>query len=182
MKRMKWICRYGFLGLLLAGCAGWGVYCQVAVSNLKKTADSLAFIDMAVSRPKEAVALLERINKFTALRNWGFILAGVMLLCIGLMVTFQIVYPKMQAKAPKAPKAPKPPKAPKVKPVKKSAPVAAPAPAPAAEPVPAPQPVVVPQPEPAPAPEPAPKPVFCHQCGTRYEEKPPFCGNCGAKL
>ena len=42
--------------------------------------------------------------------------------------------------------------------------------------------MVVPQPEPAPAPEPAPKPVFCHQCGTRYEEKPPFCGNCGAKF
>lgn len=165
MKRMKWICRYGFLGLLLAGCAGWGVYCQVAVRNLKKTADSLEFIDMAVSRPKDAVALLERIDKFTALRNWGFILAGVMLLCIGLMVTFQIVYPKMQAKAPKAPKQPK---APKVKKEKKSAPVAAPAPA--AEPVP------------APVAEPAPKPVFCHQCGTRYDEKPPFCGNCGAKL
>ena len=98
MKRMKWICRYGFLGLLLAGAAGWSVYCQVAMKKLEKTVDSLEFIDMAVSRPKEAQALLERLEKFQGLRNWGLIVAGVLALCIVLLAVYQIVFPKIEAK------------------------------------------------------------------------------------
>lgn len=171
MNKMKWFCRYAFLSLLLAGGAGWSVYCQITLAQLNATADSLSFIDMAVAHPSQAVAVLERIDTFTRLRNWGIVFAGVMALCIVTLALFQ----KLSGRKKKVPE--------KAAPAAEAAPMEEISKELIVEPAPVEEIPEEPVAEPAPVaeiPEPAPKPVFCSQCGKRYEKKPAFCTQCGA--
>ena len=98
MKIMKWICRYAFLGLLLAGALFWGIYCQIAILELEAPVHSLDYVDLAVSLSPEALALLERIDQFEQLRNGAVIAAAVVVLCLGVLIVFQILCKKLTAK------------------------------------------------------------------------------------
>lgn len=115
MKRMKWICRYAFLGLLLAGGIFWAVYCQITVSELNARIYSLEYIDLAVSLSNETLELLDRAEQFTQMRNAALIASAVLAVCIAALVAFQILSKKLAAKktvvrekpraVPEAPKA-----------------------------------------------------------------------------
>lgn len=192
MKKLKWICRYVFLSLLLASGIAWTVYCHLTVVQLEALAGSLEFIDMAVNRAKDAVAVLERIEQFKSLRETGVTVSAVMALCLCLLVLYHVFAPKLlAAKAARVKKERKP----KQKPQKEVSPAPAVTPAqevPAVE-TPAEEIPVVEAPAeeiliedlPAvdvPAEKPADRVSFCPECGTRHEGAVAFCSNCGTRI
>ena len=141
MSKMKNICRYGFLSLLLLASGGWTVYCFLTIAKLQKYISSVEYINLASSNTEEAAKVLDRLTQFRQMRTWWLIICGVILLAMVALIVCQKLAKrpkKEKVKKPKAPKVPKAPKAPRPAPV-----------APAVAPVPAAQPPVAPVPAPA---------------------------------
>ena len=225
MSKMKNVCRYGFLSLLLLGAGSWTAYCFITIAKLKKLIGSVDYINLATSNTEDAAKVLDRLIQFRQMRTWWLIICGIIILAMVALAVCQKLAKrpkkekakKEKVKKPKAPKAPKPvppvtpapmPVAPASVPVEQ--PPVAPVPAPVA---PAPAPVEQPPVAPAPAPveqtpvapvdelemptpttgawqapgmlesdTPQSQPVFCAQCGKRFESRPTFCNNCGYKF
>lgn len=177
MKKLKWICRYAFLSLLLVGGIGWTVYCHLTVAQLESLAGSLEFIDMAVSNPKDAVAVLERIDQFKSLRETGLMVSAAMAVCLCLLVVYHVLAPKLLAVRAGREKKQKPKKQKQQKAVS-PAPVAIPTQATdgeerLAEDLPVREAPV----------EKRETPVrFCPECGTAHQGAAVFCSNCGTRI
>ena len=100
MKRMKWICRYGFLGLIFLLSLAWCIYCAVTVGQLNSKVNSLEFIDLAVQLSPEAVDILERVERFEGLMQTAIIVTVVTALCIGGMIAYHLLSTKWKDRKP----------------------------------------------------------------------------------
>ena len=178
MKVAKWICRYLFFAVILAGTICWWGYCSNTVAQLNETIGSAEYIDMASSLSTDALMLLERLEQYQQLRTDALklilIVGGCLLVLILWHVGSEVVIKKLAqrpAKELKPKKDPKPKKKPVQKPVAPAQPVNS-----LSEPVSTvAESVEVVSP-------PAPKGGYCTECGQYYEDFPAFCRKCGNKL
>ena len=154
MKVMKWVCRYFFLGLILALCLAWCVYCAVTVGQLRDTVNSLEFIDMAAQLSPETTAVLDRLEQFEGLLRSAILASVIAAVCLGALIVYHAVSHSLRKKAADPARAA----------VKKAA-------------KPAKKPKSVPAPAAAPR-----KGGYCTNCGAHYEELPQFCTQCGHKF
>jgi len=77
MRVMKAISRYFFMGLLLAGCIFWIIYCGNASAQLQAKIEGAEFIDLAAHSTTEAIALVDRQAYFEDLMYYGIVAAVV---------------------------------------------------------------------------------------------------------
>lgn len=98
MKRMKWICRYGFLGLVFLLSLAWCIYCAVTVGQLNSRVNSLEYIDLAVQLSPEAVEILDRIDQFEGLLQTAIIVTVALALCLGGLVVYHVLSIKRKDK------------------------------------------------------------------------------------
>lgn len=153
MTKAKWVCRYIFLALLLAGCVFWCIYCAVSISKMEATVNSMEFVDMSLEQSTQALKLLDRIDKFENLLRSCLIVTAAIGVCLAAMIIFHVVSVKSAGKKKAKPQTATEITAPKI--VSEVVSVSV---------------------------EPAKQGGFCTNCGAHYEELPPFCIHCGTKL
>lgn len=185
MKVMKWICRYSFFGLLLAGGGLWCGYCGWTVNRLEAQMADASFIDLALKSVADAQEVLDRAERFRGYLEAGIWFCVAVLGLLALLIASQ-VYMKKRASRPK------PEKAPVAAPAPEEKPQAAEAAQPPAEAEPSAETAAeesaeeeVPVPEEIPAavqPEEPEKLWFCTDCGKPYTQGAKFCAGCGRKL
>lgn len=171
MKVMKWICRYAFFALLLAGCIFWCIYCSTTIAELEATVYSLDYIDLAVSLAPEALELLDRIAQFEELLDTAILATVIVGVCLLLLIIYHVVSTTlMKKKAARCVSA---------SPVIPQTPVIPEVPVASAEVTVEPEAERIEVSAPA---EAVSEGVSCSQCGQYYEKRPIFCVRCGHKF
>lgn len=103
MKVMKWVCRYFFLGLILALCLAWCIYCAVTVGQLRTTVNSLEFIDMAAQLSPETTAVLDRLEQYEGLLRGAILATAAAAVCLAGLILFHTVSTSLRKKKAEKP-------------------------------------------------------------------------------
>lgn len=164
MKRFKTICRYAFMGLLLAACAAWCIYCHNVIQKLEASVYGPELIDLALQSSDKAEALLLRLEHFRQLHHLGVVAGIAVLVALVLMILFHIFYSIWDKKGRKPLAVGKWFKALGQK-LKKQ-----------------PKEKVAKQPKVKKAEQPKEEGGFCPNCGTPYTSASGFCQECGCSL
>lgn len=90
MKKMKWICRYAFLALLLVLSIAFCVYCGVTLSAVKGQTQSIGFLDLALSSLPQANQVLEQVSYYEELLLGGIIVSVIVAVALVLLIVWQL--------------------------------------------------------------------------------------------